>query len=333
MGITYVKKPIKYSYSRLNTFEQCGFKYYLQYDQGHYIYSDSLAADFGTLCHKILEDIGLDLKFGRKPDYEKYKKDFYELNIPKKDQYDTEGGIFGIKILQKKYGRDFYETNKDGISFFTKAENFVNYGMYRLEKFLDTHPGLVVWGCEQYFDVTFINHRFSGKIDRILYDEKQDKYIIEDIKTKDHPFKDSELITPLQFVVYVKALCDILGIKEDQIECYYDLPICDLRQPAGSKGFVKRGAQKLQTMFDAIEKKEFIPHPSPLCWWCQFNHGNPNSPKEGKGLCPYYSLWRPDYKTYDVANLWEGMDRHSIIVKRLDNSDTDCKMNIDELDF
>ena len=329
MGINYVKKPTKYSYSRLNTFDQCGFKYYLQYDQGHYIHTDSLAADFGTLCHKILEDIGLDLKFGRKPDYEKYIKDFYDLNIPKKDEYDTEGGVFGIKILQKKYAREFFEGNKDGISFDTKANAFINTGIYRLENYISTHPGLSVWGCEQYFDVNFINHRFSGKIDRILYDEINDKYIIEDIKTKDHPFRDDDLITPLQFVIYVKALCDMLGIKEEQIECYYDLPICDLRQRGGSKGFVKRGVTKLENMFKAIESKDFVPHPSRLCWWCQFNHSNPKAPKEGKGLCPYYSLWRPDHKTFDVANLWEGMERHQIIVKRLDNDEKSCTIDID----
>lgn len=330
MGIMYkAVKPKKNSYSSINTFDQCGFKYYLQYDQGHYIHTDSLAADFGTLCHWILEHIGLDLKFGRQPDYEQYKKDFYELNIPKKDQYDTEGGVYGVKILQKKYIREFFETNKNGVSFNDKCSTFINTGMYRLENYIKSHPGTSVWGCEQYFDVTFNNHRFTGKIDRILYDETNDTYIIEDIKTKDHPFKPDELITPLQFVVYVKALCDILDVNESKISCAYELPICDMRQPAGTKGFVKRGEEKIDKMFELIDKKEFVPHPSPLCWWCPFNHGNPDTPEEGKGLCPYYSLWRPDYKTFDVANVWEGMDRHKIIVQRLDNSEKDCKIDLD----
>lgn len=329
MGINYKPKATKYSYSRLNTFDQCGFKYYLQYDQGHYIYVDSLAADFGTLCHWILEHIGLDLKAGKQPDYQKYAEDFHNLNIPKKDQYDTEGGVFGIKYLQQKYPREFFEGNKDGISFQNKASYFLNTGMYSLENYLKAHPNYKVWACEQYFDVNFINYRFSGKIDRILYDEKNDKYLIEDIKTKDHPFKDSELITPLQFVIYVKALCDMLEIKESQIECQYDLPICDMRQSAGSPGFVSRGLKKLSTIFEAIEKRDFTPKPSPLCYYCQFNHGNPNAPKEGKNLCPYYSLWRPDHRTFDVANIWEGMERHSIIVKRLDNSDSDCIIDFD----
>ena len=95
MGINYKSnQPIKKSsYSSLNVYDQCPFKYYLQYVQKHYVYVDSLASDFGTLCHFILEHIGLDLKEGREPDYEKYKKDFKELNIPKKDAFDHDGGF------------------------------------------------------------------------------------------------------------------------------------------------------------------------------------------------------------------------------------------------
>lgn len=33
----------KFSYSKLNTFESCGWKYKLQYVDGHYISADSLA--------------------------------------------------------------------------------------------------------------------------------------------------------------------------------------------------------------------------------------------------------------------------------------------------
>lgn len=331
MGIIYrTSKPLqKYSYSGINTFEQCGFKYYLQYIKKHYIYVDSLAADFGTLCHYILEHIGLDLKSGKKIDYEKYKETFKTINIPKKDAFDKDGGIYGINALMKKYPREFFEMNERGESFDTKSKSFLTRGIYRLENFLNENPDWEVWGCEQYFDITFGNHRYGGYIDRVLYNKKTQEYIIEDIKTKDHPFKEAELITPLQFVIYVKALEDILGITEDKIKCVYELPICNLRQEAGTKGFMKRGLDKLDRIFSKIENNEFIPHPSPLCHWCVFNHGNPNIPEEGKHLCPYYSLWRPDRKTFDVANLWEGMDRHDIIVKRLDNSEPECIIDLD----
>lgn len=330
MGTIYKTGQLKKnSYSSINTFEQCPFKFFLQYVEGHYISVDSLASDFGTLCHHILESIGLDLKFGRKIDYEKYKKEFAEVNIPKKDAFDRKGGIYGINVLKKKYTREFFEADSNGQSFQTKALDFMNRGIYSLENYMKSHPDWRVWGCEHYFDVTFDNHRFGGYIDRILFNEKTGEYLVEDIKTKGHPFKDDELVTPLQFVVYVKALAEVTGVPESKIHCAYDLPICDMRQDAGTKGFVKRGVDKINKIFAQIENKDFKPNPSPLCWWCQFNHGNPNIPEAAKGLCPYYSLWRPDSKTYDVANIWEGMERHKIIVQRLDNKKTDCIMDLD----
>ena len=330
MALNYKVTPAKKSsYSSINTYDQCPFKYYLQYIKKHYVYVDSLASDFGTLCHFILEHIGLDLKEGRKPDYEKYKKDFKELNIPKKDAFDHDGGVYGTDVLKKKYGKEFFEGDSNGQSYNTKSIDFVNRGMYTLENYMKLHPDWKVWACEQYFDVTFNNHRFGGYIDRVLYNEKTGEYIVEDIKTKGHPFKEEELVTPLQFVVYVKALADMTGVPEGKIHCVYDLPICDMRQDAGTRGFIKRGLEKMDRIFKQIEENEFKPSPSPLCWWCQFNHGNPDCPEEGKNLCPYYSLWRPDHKTYDVANIWEGLERHQIIVKRLDNSDTDSIMGLD----
>ena len=329
MGINYKPKSNKCSYSKLNTYDSCPFKYYLMYETGHYVYQDSLAADFGTLVHWILEHIGLDLKEGRKPDYDKLKQDFVEINIPKKNKFDTEGGIYGINILKKKYPREFFEPNKDGKSFVHKSKEFLDYGIYRLEKRLSETPNLKVWACEQFFDVSLLNRRFSGFIDRILYDTTTGDYYVEDIKTKDHPFSEDELKTPLQFVIYVKALCEALEIDPKKVHCAYDMPVCDLVLPAGTKGYLARGMTKMAKMFEAIDNQDFHPEPTPLCWWCPFNHGNPNIPEEGRHLCPYYSLWRPDHKTFEVANLWEGMDRHSVIVKRLDKSEIDTIIEFD----
>lgn len=331
MGINYraSNKGTKYSYSRVNVFDSCGWKYYLTYEAGHYIYQDSLAADFGTLVHHIEESIGLSLKAGEKPNYDKLKDEFEHINIPKKDKYDTEGGIYGIEILKKKYPKEFFEANQNGQSYFTKSLDYKSTGIYRLENRLSKAPNLKVWACEQYFDVTFLNRRFGGFIDRIIFDEDTGDYYVEDIKTKDHPFKDEELVTPLQFVIYVQALSDMLNIDPKKIHCVYDLPICDWRQDAGTKGFLKRGLTKLEKIFNQIDNKEFVPNPTPLCWWCPFNHGNPDAPAEGKNLCPYYSLWRPDNRVREVANLWEGMERHAIIVKRLDNNEVDSIIDFD----
>lgn len=310
------KKNVKFSYSKLNTYESCAFKFWLQYEQGHFISTPSIAADYGTLVHFCEENIARTLQRGEKVDYEKLKDDFVHLDIPKKDKYDTKGGIMGIAKLKEKYGGDYYSLDDYGMSYHTKAEYYLSEGIYRLENFLKEHPSYVIYGMEQFFQLSFGDYILSGYIDRVFYDTETNTYIIEDIKTKSHPFKNEECITPLQFVLYSYAIQTNTGADEEHIKCYYDLPFCNQKQPAGTKGFIKRGITKIQSIFNKIESGDRSAHSSPLCHWCSFCDTNPNQPEEGKHLCPYYSLWTPQHKTFEVKNKWEGMDKHEIILQK-----------------
>lgn len=235
-------------------------------------------------------------------DYDKLKDEFLNINIPKRDEFDTEGGIFGINILKQKYKNEFYQTDEQGKSYYTKTLDYLNYGIYRLENYLKKHPELEVFDMEKFFSIEYKGHILSGFIDRIFYNKNNDTYIIEDIKTKGKPFRDEDLITPLQFVIYTVALANALEINENQISCCYDLPFCDLKQPAGTPGFIKRGHNKLNKIFGGIDNNDYTPRPSPLCHWCQYCLTNPDQPEEGKGLCPYASLWTKENRTHQVLN-------------------------------
>lgn len=308
------KKGGKFSYSKVNTYESCGWKYYLTYHEKHYIYNESINVDFGILIHHIEESIGKALKEGMKPDYGKLKDEFLDINVPKKDKFDTEGGIFGVNILKKKYPLEFFATNDRGQSYATKAQDYLEYGIYRLETYMKENPDLEVYDLEKYFSISFGDNVLSGFIDRIFHRKGTNEYIIEDIKTKDKPFKDEDLTTPLQFVIYAIGLQNVLG-KDISISCAYDLPILDRKQEAGSGNFIKRGKERLEHIFAGIDANDFEPHPSPLCAWCPFSPTNENQPEEGKNLCPYYSLWTRGNRTFKVAHKWEGMDRHPTIMK------------------
>lgn len=327
------QQQLKYSYSKLNTFENCPFKFHLQYEEGHFVASESLANQFGVLIHYCEETIARTLQMGKEVDYEKLKKDFIELNIPKKDKFDTDGGIFGINELKKKYQGDYFSVDDYGMSYHTKAEYYLNEGIYRLEKYLKEHPTYEIYGMEQFFKIAFGNYTLSGYIDRIFHDTATNKYIIEDIKTKSHRFKDEECITPLQFVLYADALKSMVGIKDDQIICQYDLPFCKEKQPAGTTGFIKRGMKKIEELFTKIESGDRAAHSSPLCYWCCFSATNPNQPEEGKHLCPYYSLWTPNHRTFEVKNQWEGLDKHDLILKRFNNDGSEDYLKAFDFDF
>lgn len=300
-------KQGKFSYSKLNTYKSCGWKYKLTYCDGHYIFTDSLASELGTVLHYCEQYMFNELKFGRQIDYGKVKDMFQNIKIDKKNKFDTEGGVYGINILKEKYKDEFYKVDDKGQSYYTKTLDYMNYGIYRLEKYLKDNPDLEPFEAEKYVSYLYEGHVIGGFIDRIFHNKKTDEYIIEDIKTKGKPFKPEELVTPLQLVIYTIGLHECLDIPYEKISCAYDLPILGIKQPAGTKGYVARGKTQLEHIFEGIAKENWEPSPSPLCHWCSYCPTNPEQTEEGKYLCPYYSLWTRENKTREVSHKWRGL--------------------------
>lgn len=328
-------KPPKASYSKINTYNGCGWRYYLTYEQNYFFFGESLSADFGALVHYFEQKIFETLKKGKPVDYESIREEFKTINIPKKDKFDTEGGIYGTNILLKKYGQEYYETDDLGDSYSSRAEKYLNIGMYRLEDYLKENPDLYPWAAEFYFSVLFEGYCFSGHIDRIFYNEKTDKYIIEDIKTKSKPFKDKELVTPLQFAIYCMGMKEGLDIPYEKISCRYDLPFLNIKQDA-EKGFVSRGIEKLKKILNGIKEKDWTPHPSALCYYCPYCNINPDQPEGAEDLCPYYSLWTPEKASQDVASDWEGFDKHEDVMREFlkeYGKKIQVKKVVDDFDF
>ena len=59
------------SYTSLETFKQCPYKYKLTYIDKHFIKCDTVATKFGSLIHKIEEEIGNSLKEKKEIQYSK----------------------------------------------------------------------------------------------------------------------------------------------------------------------------------------------------------------------------------------------------------------------
>lgn len=310
-------KP-RFSYSKLNTYESCGWKYKLIYEDKHFIFSDSIATLFGTLVHYIEEKIAVAIKNHEEIDYELLKNEFLHVNIPKLSPRDQNGGIYGIDYISQQFPDDFYRKNDAGISYQTKVENYLKTGIYRLENYLKANPDLEVFGMEKYFELEYIkNNVITGKIDRIFYNKVKGTYLIEDIKTKDKPFDEDSLQVPLQFVIYARALSEMLNIPIDKISCAYDLPICNLKQPIINPNFIKEGEARINKIFEGISEKDFVPKPTALCAYCPFSETSVDQPEEAKKLCCYYSLWRPNgnRRVWEVAHKWEGIEKNEEILK------------------
>lgn len=287
-----------FSYSRIDVFEQCGFKYKLCYVDGKRFYSDSLATELGTLVHETEEAIANSIKDGQPINYITLKNNF----------------ISKMFVLQQKYPEDFFSLDKSNRTYRDKCFYYLETGIYRLEKYFKEHPTYVVVGTEIPFEFEYETHRFKGFIDRVFYDTELDLFIIQDIKTYAVPLESAKLTAPLQFVIYSLA-CQKLFNTTNPFKCQYDLPFCDMTQDAGVGDYLLKGKNKLNKLFEKIGKEDFEPHPSPLCHWCDFCPTNPKQPEGAKGLCPYHSLWTKENRNMSKAMPWLGMAQHEQVLE------------------
>lgn len=310
-------KQTNYSYSRLQTYKQCPFCYNLKYNQKKFLETPSLAIFVGSLVHYIEEHISLHLRDKGSPNYKELRELLYDINIPKKDKYDLDGDIYGINVLKNRFTSDFFALNpKTNLSYFSKLEDYALH-LDRQEKFLCENKNLEIFDVEREFGFLYQGHFIKGYIDRILKVKDKNEYKIYDIKTKDRFFSKEETTTPLQHVIYSLGLQYQLNLSEPPTDCFYDLVFLREMQPAGTKGFIKRGEKQLDKIFGGISSENYPPRPSELCYYCVFSGTNPNIPEEGKFCCPYYSLWTPSNKTYQVMNSWEGEEKTEELVAKM----------------
>lgn len=303
----------KLSYSSLSTYEQCPFKWKLVYLENHYINQPSIATDFGTLIHYLEETMANTLKEGKQINYNEIIDLLFNIDFT-----DGKETIRGVNKLKELYPEDFITPDKNGRTYSEKVDSYIDSGMCRLEDYLAEHPELEVYEAEKPFRLEYRGYIFQGFIDRIFKNKLTGDFIVEDIKTYSAPIDKENLTTPLQFVIYKKAL--ELEFPNKQISCAYELPLCNLKQEAGTKGFVDRGFKKIDKLLDAIENNEFAPKPCPLCHWCVFSETYPNQPEEAKHLCPYFSHWTREDKDFSVENEWMGEENHLAILEAFVNS-------------
>lgn len=275
-------KETKYSYSRMDTYKSCPFKYKLQYLDGHYVNKGSIATEFGTAIHKTEELIAKAIQAGKEINY-----------VAIKQKLTTE-----LLRLQMVYPEDYFaKDSKSGRTYHDKALEYLSYSIYNLERHMKAHPELEIVGIEQEFSIHLETGQcFGGFIDRVFHDKLADTYIIQDIKTWAALAESSDLATPLQFVIYTLAGESLYNIPAEKITCQYYLPLVKngVVQNGGTKGFLLRGNKKLQELFAHIAANEFAPKPSPLCTWCNFSPLNKNAPEDTKYLCPYHMNWTKD---------------------------------------
>ena len=315
------------SYSKLDLFEQCHLRYKFKYVDGMYSFNPSIATEFGSIAHKVLELKGRDKIEGKDTDYD-YLKQVLEDGIEEKTDKGSER-LIGTQEISKKYLEQWYQPdNKSGMNYPEKVNLFI-------DKVLPTRMEDKQWkvlGCEVPFEFVW-NYSDDGKdktkevivhgfIDRVDYKQKNldntyhDLCVI-DYKTSKEVFPESKVKTPMQHFVYSLA-CYSLYVELPKRHVY-DFICLDKTQDSETgeictRGWHKRAIKKLNKLLNEIDELEksgvYTPSPSPLCYWCfaPSMDYTPNADPKFAGTCEYYSLWTPENRVFTKNKEWDSND-------------------------
>jgi len=281
----------KLSYSRLDCFKSCEYKYKLKYINKNYTNDSSLALRIGTILH-----LGLEYKY-----LKKYKNEEI-LDLIYKGCIEEGEEVIGLDKLKDEYPFEWEEEDKFGRTYDEKIE------LYKYRLLEDIEKDWECIGCEVPFDILFENKAIiHGFIDRVDRHKITADIRVVDYKSSKKPYDKKELATPLQMYVYALACKEMYGKFPSKF--IYDMILIGEKQEAMTKGWEKRGYTALSKLINNLivhnenNNINMIPKPSPLCHWCSYSETNPNA-TNGKGLCEYNLLWTPDNKVWKQNKEW-----------------------------
>lgn len=298
-------RPLRLSYSSLDKLSQCPYAWDLIYNQKKRPDEKTLALDLGNLCHKALEVAALC--YGE----EEITSSHFDWIM--KDGFIGKSkvgkGIEEIPSLEKiihNYAFEWIENDeKCPYSYAERIDNFYRYVPQFFQKQLNL--GYDAVATEVNFEIPYKDILLFGSIDLVLFNTKEKKLKIVDYKTSKKAYEQSKLSSPLQMYVYYLAVKQLYPDYEFD-GCEYQFVLLGEETPVESKGWMKRCETKLvKILSDLSSFKEsgvWPPSPSPLCHWCNYCAHNESS-KQFADECPYYSLWTPKNKIYEVNMKWD----------------------------
>ena len=260
-------KPMRVSYSALETYKTCPLKF--KYQELDKIKSPkSIEALFGSSIHSALKQM-----FSRTPLY------------PTLDEIVN---FFTVKWLEKKPEEIDEETLKvyfeEGVALlknFYKKNSPWNFNAVELESRFEV----------QIEDtVNKKTHTLAGIMDRIDKSPESGVYEIIDYKTSKRMPSQNDLDKNLQLSIYNLGLIKRWPhLKQENIKLsLYFLKHNEKIETQRTIGDMENTKNEILKIINEIEtliseNKEFIPTPSPLCDWCGY-----------RKICP---MWRHLYQT------------------------------------
>jgi len=242
-----------YSHSRLSTFEQCPYKYKLQYiDKVETEIPESIEAFLGSCVHKVLEKLYRDLKYQKHNSLEDLIKYLHE--IWEKDWEDS------ILIVKEDYGPDNY---------LKMAEKFITDYYNRYHPF---DQGRTI-ALEDRILISLDSedaYKLQGYIDRLV-ESSDGFYEIHDYKTNSRLPLPKYIESDRQLALYMIGVKnnypDARGVKLIWHFLAFDKEIDSTRSDEELEALKKETIK----LIDKIEsEKSFDANVTFLCDWCEY---------------------------------------------------------------
>lgn len=274
------------SYSQYSTYSQCQYRWYLNYIKKESAFSHSIHTVYGTAMHETMQT---------------FLETMYEKSVKEAEEIDLS------KLLEERLIETYKAAKEDnkGEHFSTKEElkEFLEDGCATLEwfkkhrgrYFSKKHTKLVGIEIPILLPVMEDNPNIllNGYIDFILYDERDQKYTIYDIKTSTRGWKDKEKKDQIklnQILLYKRFYAKAMNVPEENVDVKFfivkrkvfsgpDFPAHRVQEfvPANGKKKVEGAHQDLSKFirecFDGNAKyntdREY-PKNLDACKWCQY---------------------------------------------------------------
>lgn len=242
-----------YSHSQLETYENCPYKYRLQYLERIRAGRKSIEAFMGTLVHETLEKLYRDLRMSRRPDLEELTRHYLQ-------RWEATFGDH-VFVVRNEYGpEDYRETGLRCIR----------------DYYLRYHPfggGVPVW-LEKRVNIPIQDQEgrvisFAGVLDR-LDSLEGGRYEIHDYKTSGTLPTQQDLERDRQLSLYQLAVEDAFpDAREVNLVWHYLVFDRELRMRR-ERPDLERVAAEAALLAQGIKAAvDYPPRESALCEWCE----------------------------------------------------------------
>lgn len=283
----------KISYSQFSLYHQCPHRWKLDYVDGLRTYEQSIHTLFGTVMHETIQD---------------WLKVVYEKSVKESNSIDF--GKVLKESLATKYkqsiteGQAHFSTPQELTEFYHDGITILEYLRKKRTAYFSTKSTKLI-GCEIPLEIQMRpNIKFIGFIDLVMFDEKNQRVKIYDIKTSTsgwNKYQKADIGKTAQLVLYKEYYAKQFNVDVESVDVEYiilrrkinpDLEFAPKRiqtfVPASGKPtrnkvvklvdsfisecFTEEGTYRTDTKHPALKQK--------LCKYCPYDSDEQRCPKK-----------------------------------------------------